>query len=142
MVSRLARRITCTNKQPGKWRIEGADHFPQYLANIPSKQAVTTVAIESLGQGNSYLDGAFDTGRCRLKHAGGQKKGRGRRTRKIRELAGATKVLLFSQRGCPDKRLRLLLHPARPSTPFYVGGIVGDAIEGREAIDHFHWEQG
>ena len=96
----------------------GADRLARCLANMPDKQAVALISIESLGQRTTYPDRARDTSlsleACRREDNGAQWA-----YEKILGLPGAAGAQSFFQEGCPDNRLALQPHPqaqARLST--------------------------
>ena len=87
----------------------GADRLARCLANMPNKQAVALIAIESLGQRTSYLERALETGlsleACRRTDSWAQWA-----NEKILELPGAAVAQSFFQEGCPGDQLTLSPH--------------------------------
>ena len=114
----------------------GADRRARCLANMPDKQAVTVIAIESLGQRTSYLERALDTKlslqACRRTDNGAQWA-----YEKILELPGAEEAPSFIQEGCPGNQLTEP-SPASPSTTLYRSRTVRAAVDGSEANVGLH----
>ena len=79
------------------------------LANVPDTQAAALIAIDSLAQRTSYLEGALDMGlsldACRRADSGAQ-----RTYEKIFKLPGAAEAQSFFQEGCPGNQLTLNPH--------------------------------
>ena len=81
-------------------RDRGADRLARCLANMPDKQAVALIAIESLGQRTSYLERAQDTG---LSLEARRRAGNGAQWayQNILELPRAAEARSFFQEGTP-----------------------------------------
>ena len=85
----------------------GANRHARCLASMPDKQAAALIAIESLGQRTSYLEGALDTG-LSIETCGREDIGAQWAYEKILELPGAAQS--FFQEGCPGNQLTLSPH--------------------------------
>ena len=119
----------------------GANCLTRCLANMPDKQAVALIAIESLGQRASYLEKALDTGlsleACKM----GRQRGTVgvRKTHRAARSSGRT--VIFSG-GVPRESADFELSPASPSTPFHGRERVRAAVDRSESNVCLHWKQG
>ena len=118
----------------------GADRLARCLANIPDKQAAVLIAIESLGQRTSYLEGSEHGALPRS-----MQKGRQWGAVSVRKNPRATRssggTVIFPG-GMPGESAEFEPSPASPNTPFHGRGKVRATVDRSEANICLRWKQG